>query len=119
MSYARSTILALGIVGASTIGAHARDLGDINRTQSSQIQQIEQARRSGQLTRREYSDLKAEQARITRQTESAERDGVVTGREHRSIREAQREAGANVYAESHDNQVSWLRRWKWGHGYRN
>jgi hypothetical protein len=113
----RSAILAIGIAGATAIPALAHDTTPVNRTQSWQMQQIEQSRRSGELTRREYRELLAEQGRIERMTENAERDGNVTGREYRAIREAQREAGAHIYNESHDNQVNWLRRWRVSRGY--
>lgn len=113
----RSTLIALGIAGATAIPAFAHDTTPINRTQSSQIERIEQARRSGELTRREYRELMAEQGRIARLTENAERDGNVTGREYQAIREAQRDAGGHIDSESHDGQKSWWRRWKWSHGY--
>lgn len=113
----RTTILSVGLAGASALPALAHDTMPINRTQSQQIERIEQARRSGELNRREYRELMSEQGRIARMTENAERDGNVTAREYRQIREAQRDASGHIYNESHDSQVSWWRRWKWSHGY--
>lgn len=111
----RSALIVFGVAGATAIPAFAHDTTPINRTQSQQIERIEQARRSGELTRREYRELMTEQGRIARMTENAERDGNVTAREYRAIRGAQHDAGHHIYNESHDGQVSWWRRWKWSH----
>ncbi len=113
----RTAIVSLGLASAVAFPALAHDTTPINRTQSLQIERIEQARRSGELTRREYRELMAEQGRISRLTENAASDGNVNGREYRQIREAQREASGHITSESHDGQANWWRRWKWSHGY--
>lgn len=114
----KTAALSLTLIAASAAAALAHDLSNVDRTQSAQIQQIEQARRSGQLTRREYNALIAEQARISRLEADAQRDGYVSGRAYRQIREAQNDASAHIYQESHDGEVNYWRAWKWRHGYR-
>ncbi len=106
---------ALILAGGSTSFAH--DLYNVNRTQAEQIQAIDQARRTGQLTRYEYNQLMAEQARIARLEQEALADGV-TGREYREIRAAQQAAGAHIYQESHNGRVNYWRAWKWNNANR-
>ncbi len=110
-----ATAFALSLTAAT--GALAHDTRPIDRTQAYQEQQINQARRTGELTRREYYALQNEQARIAELEAQAKRDGVVTGREYRQIREAQTDAAQHIYVESQDRQVNWWRRWKSRHGY--
>ena len=105
---------ALGLI-TLTSAANAQYHGDRlgNRREASQEQQIEQARRAGQLTGREYRQLQAEQARIDELQRRAQRDGRVDRHEAAEIRRAQGEAARNIYRESNDSdrRVSWGRRW--------
>ena len=114
----KSTLLALTLLVTSSAAAFAHDLSDISRTQSRQIEQIVQARNSGQLTRREYNQLMAEQTRIAQMQENLQRGGYVTGRDHHVLRVAQQEAAQHIYQESHDGEVNYLRVWRSKHGYR-
>ncbi|MFM9939871.1 MAG: hypothetical protein ACKVP7_10290 [Hyphomicrobiaceae bacterium] len=104
----------LALVSGSAL---AYDRNPVDRTQAWQQHEIDAARRNGSLTRREYYALQAEQARIAELERRAKADGYVNRREFREIREAQREAQNHIYAESHDRQVNWWRRWKSQHGY--
>ena len=108
----KSTLAGLGLALAVTTAASAADPRPIDRTQAWQQHQIEQNRRSGQLTLREQRALEAEQARIAEMERRALRDGHLTRREAAQIREAQRDAQHHINAESHDGQVNILRRWK-------
>ena len=114
------TIMALALA-AGTAGiagtASAHDSRIIDRTQADQVQQIDQLRRSGQLTRREHAVLMAEQARIAALEQDAQRDGYINGREYRTIREAQRQASDHIYQESHNGRVNYWRLWKSRHGF--
>lgn len=110
-----STTLLLATL--TTAGAYDNGPSRIDRTQAWQRYEIEQARRSGQLTRREYGALQAEQARIAEMERRAKADGYVSPHERRDIREAQRQAETHIYTESHDRQVNYWRRWKSQHGY--
>ena len=118
MSILKTSLVSFGLLAATSLGALAYDHGSIDRTQARQAQEIEQLRRSGQLTRREYHALQSEQARIADIEQYAKRDGYLSPREHRQIREAQREAGSHIYEESHNGRVNYWRLWKWNHGFR-
>jgi hypothetical protein len=112
------TLIAASAVSIAAVGtASAHD--QIDRTQAYQVWEIEQARRSGQLTRREYRELQAEQARIAELERQAKSDGYLSRREYRQIRQAQRDAQNHIYTESHDRQVSLWRRWKYRYGFHN
>jgi len=107
----KSVALGIAALIATTGLAAAHDTRPIDRTQAAQARQIEDGRYSGELTRREYRALVAEQDRIAELERKAKADGVVTGREYRQIREVQTEAGRHIYAEAHDANVSFWRRW--------
>ena len=116
--YALKTTLAAILFGLIATGAaFAHDPRPIDRTLDWQHQQIEQGRRNGTLTRREYSALQAEQARIAEMERRALADGHLSRREARAIQEAQRDASNHIYTESHDREVNIWRRWKSRHGY--
>jgi hypothetical protein len=110
MQTAKAIVIAI-VIAAGSATARAHDTAPIDRTQAYQMQQIQEARRTGQLTRREYEGLVAEQARIADMERRAQRNGV-TGREYREIRSAQAAAGAHIAHESADRQVNVWRRWK-------
>lgn len=111
------TLIAAALAAASSSTAMAQSRNPIDRTQTWQQHEIDQARRNGSLTRREYSDLQAEQARIAEMERRAKADGYVSRREFNQIRDAQRDAQNHIYTESHDRQQNWWRRWKSRHGY--
>jgi phosphoglycerate-specific signal transduction histidine kinase len=104
----RTLLSAAAVLAALTTGALA---DRIDQRQADQAQRIEQARRSGELTRSETNSLRAEQARIADLERRAKSDGVVTRNEARTIANAQNAASRHIYQESHDSQRSWYRRW--------
>ncbi len=108
----KSTLAGLGLVLAVTSAVNAADPRPIDRTQAWQQHQIEQNRRSGQLTLREQRELQADQARIAEMERRALRDGHLSRREAADIRDAQRQAQQHITTESQDGQVNILRRWK-------
>ena len=85
---------------------------DIDARQARQYDRIQRARRSGELSGREYRSLLAEQRRIAEMERRAKSDGVLTRREREAIHSAQREARRHIYRESHDGEVSRWRRWR-------
>lgn len=109
----KTLALAAAALVATTGLAAAHSTKQIDRTQAAQFDRIEDARTKGELTKREYRNLLEEQNRIAELERAAKADGRVTGREVRAIRHAQQDASADIAAESHDRQKSWLRRWLW------
>lgn len=105
---------ALSLI-ALTSTANAQYYGDRlgQHREAYQEQRIEQARRSGQLTGREYRELQAEQARIDALQRHAAADGRVDRHEAERIRRAQNEAGRHIRQEANDNERRgvWGRRW--------
>ncbi|MEQ1695801.1 MAG: hypothetical protein ABL901_08170 [Hyphomicrobiaceae bacterium] len=107
----KSALIATAIVLVSTTGALA---DRIDQRQANEAKRIEDGRRSGQLSGREYVQLKAEQARIANMERFAKADGVVTRHEARAIEDAQDAASRRIYQEKHDGDTArrhWYRRW--------
>ena len=108
----KTVLLASALVLATASGALA---DQIDQRQARDAQRIEEGRRSGQLTPREYTQLKAEQARIASIERAAKADGVVTRQEARTIADAQDAASRHIYQEKHDGETvrthRWYRRW--------
>ena len=104
--------LATAIITAMTVTASAHESSKpIDRTMALQARQIEDGRKSGDLTRREYRALKVEQDRIADQERAAYADGYLSRREARELKNAQKEANMQIRQESNDRQISWYRRW--------
>jgi uncharacterized membrane protein YebE (DUF533 family) len=91
--------------------AFAYGQATIDANEAAQARRIEQARRSGDLTRKEYRDLKSEQARIEAMETRAKADGHVSKREYNQIHNAQINASQHIRSESTDGQVSYWRKW--------
>jgi hypothetical protein len=91
----------------------------IDRTQATQDAMIARGQRNGSLTSSETAQLRAEQARIADLERRAKSDGVVTREERNSIRQAQQQADAHIWQESHDRERTgqrhgnrgWYRGW--------
>jgi len=109
-------LVGSGVLIASAAPSFAHDWysgRDIDARQDGQYDHIDRARRSGELTGREYRTLMSEQHRITDMERRAKADGELTWHERAAIRNAQREAEHHIYRDSHDREVSWWRRWRW------
>ena len=105
---------ALGLIAfTTTASAYDGRQAEIDRRQAIQEQRIQNARRSGELTRREYRQLESEQAYIRQLERNALRDGHIDRREAAQIRDAQNQASRHIYQESHDSERRgfWGRRW--------
>ena len=107
-------LAALGLIALTgSAGAYDSRPSEIDRREAIQEQRIQAARRSGELTGREYRALEAEQARIHQMERNARRDGHIDRNEAAQIRRAQNEASRHITQESHDSERrgSWARRW--------
>ena len=110
-----ATFTGILFAGMAT-AAFAHDTRIVDRVQSRQAYVIEDGRRDGSITRREYRQLKNEQAYIADLERRARADGRVTHREFREIRNAQHQARLHIARERSDGQVNIWRRWKARHG---
>ena len=111
-------ILAAGLMlAASAVSAHAHDYrygidtSDIDARRTSEIRRIEEGRRAGQLSWREYRLLKAEQARIAEHERQAKADGYVSPEEHRRLQRELDQASADIHRLKHNDEVAGRRYW--------
>lgn len=118
----KHTILAAAILTAATSAASAygSSTREVDARQHRQMERIEEGRRNGSITRREYEALMAEQRRIQAIESQATRDGRVTYHEREVLRRAQNEASRHIREESTDYERrrrgwGW---WRWGNGHR-
>ena len=88
----------------------------IDRRQATQAREIERGVRNGSLTANEAAQLRTEQARILEMERQAKADGRVTRDERQHIRDAQRQADAHIWQESHDRERNG-RGHRWGAGW--
>lgn len=109
-------LAALLLLGTSTFAAaydyptEARK-AQIDARRAVELDRIQHARRTGDLTLTEKWRLRNEQARIARMEREALRDGHISRQEQYVINRALNQANRNIYRESHDGQVAWWRRW--------
>ena len=101
-------ILAGAVLLATATGALADRM---DQRQASEINRIEDGRRSGALTWREAAELRSEQWRISRMIRLARADGYVSPSEARNIELAQDAASRHIYWEKHDREHRRYRRW--------
>jgi outer membrane lipopolysaccharide assembly protein LptE/RlpB len=113
----RTLLITFAAIAMTTTGAFAFGQDTIDANQAVQAQRIEQGRYSGELTRREYRALKAEQARIADMESRAKADGYVSRREYNKIHDTQIQAYRHIKSETHDEQVSFWRRWLYNSRY--
>jgi len=110
------TTLAATLLLATTAVASAHDYGyndtgNIDARRASEMRRIENGRRSGQLTWREYRFLRAEQARITADERRAKADGYVSPYERRRLNRELDQASYDIHRLKHNDRVAWWRRW--------
>ena len=103
---------ALGLVAfTNTASAYDARQAEIDRRAAIQEQRIQAARRSGELTGREYRQLEVEQARVKQLERNALRDGRIDAREAAQIREAQNQASRHIALESTNAERVRRNRW--------
>ena len=108
----RITLASLALIGSTVASLGAAQAYDgIDANQASQARRIEEGRRSGQLSGREYHALKAEQARIADHERRAKADGYVSPQERAQLSREQDAASSHIRQLKHNNEVSGQRRW--------
>ena len=78
----------------------------IDAREAWQAREIEQGRRSGQLSAREYSELRAEQVRIHELERRAKADGYVSSAERNQLRAAQTQAERHIQRDLHNRETA-------------
>jgi Spy/CpxP family protein refolding chaperone len=109
---ALATLAVATTIGASLATAQAYD--SIDARQASEARRIEEGRRSGQLSWREYRALKAQQARIAADERRARADGYVSPEERHRLNRELDQASHDIYRLKHNQEVSrryWWNRW--------
>ena len=109
-----SLALATAVILTSVAAASARDLNDtsdIDARRASEARRIEEGRRSGQLSGREYRVLKAEQTRIADDERRAKADGYVSPEERRRLNRELDQASSDIHRLKHNSETAYWRRW--------
>jgi hypothetical protein len=110
------SILAAAMLLAGTAVAGAHEWSgyyygrDIDARQANQMRRIEEGRRSGQLTWREYRFLRREQAQIAADERRAKADGYLSPSERRRLNYELDRASRDIYRLRHNDEVAWWRR---------
>jgi uncharacterized membrane protein YebE (DUF533 family) len=111
----RTTLVATLLLATTAVAsAHDRynDTSNIDGRRASEMRRIENGRRSGQLTWREYRFLRYEQARIAADEHRAKADGYVSHYERRRLNQELDQASRDIYQLKHNDRVAWWRRWR-------
>lgn len=112
--------LATALVIAAATSAHAADNGsnstaDIDAKRVREMQRIEDGRRSGQLSPREYNVLMREQRQIARDERIAKADGYVSPAERARLNAEVERASTDITRLKHNGETAyntpWYRRW--------
>ena len=99
----RIALASLALV-ASLGSAQAYD--SIDARQAQQDRRIEEGRRAGQLSGREYNLLKAEQARIAADERRAKADGYVSPQERARLDRDRDDASRHIREHKHNSEVA-------------
>jgi hypothetical protein len=102
---------------ATTVASSAHEYGgydtsDVDARRANQMRRIEDGRRSGQLTWREYHFLHREQAQIGYDERRAKADGYVSSYERRRLNRELDESSRAIHRLKHNDQVARWRRWR-------
>ena len=108
---ALAAALLVTSVGAASAYDRYNDTSDIDARRARESQRIEDGRRTGQLSGREYRFLRAEQARIADHERQAKADGYVSPDERRRLNQELDQASANIHRLKHNDEVSGRRYW--------
>ena len=112
----KRTATAVMLLLATTAVASAHDYrgygtNDIDARRANQMRRIEDGRRSGQLSWREYRFLRREQAHIAYDERRAKADGSVSSYERRRLNRELDGSSRDIYRLKHNDQVARWRRW--------
>ena len=103
--------LLVASVGAASAYDRYNDTSDIDARRVRESQRIEDGRRTGQLSGREYRFLRAEQSRIADHERQAKADGFVSPGERRRLNQELDQASADIHRLKHNDEVSSRRHW--------
>ena len=107
-----AALLVTSFGAASAYDRHNNnDTADIDARRARESQRIEEGRRTGQLSGREYRFLRAEQARIADHERQAKADGYVSPDERRRLNQELDQASADIHRLKHNEEVSRRRYW--------
>ncbi len=106
-----SLALAATVSAAGAYDYRSTNTSDIDARRTTEIRRIEEGRRSGQLTWREYNLLKSEQSRIADHERQAKADGYVSREERRQLNRELDQASADIYRLKHNEANAGWRRW--------
>ncbi len=115
----RIVIASLALIASfSAAQAHEYPWGtntsDIDARRAAETRRIEDGRRSGALSAREYDYLKREQARIAAHERQAKADGYVSPEERRRLNHELDHASDHIRQLKHNGEVAgWRRGYGW------
>ena len=110
----RIALAALAVSATIGAAATAQAYDSIDARLASEARRIEDGRRSGELSWREYHALKAQQARIAADERRAKADGTVSPEERARLNRELDVASRDIYRLKHNGEVSrryWWNRW--------
>lgn len=122
MIRSRHLVLSTLLLAASAMTAHAEHpsfapngTADIDARRANEMRRIEEGRRSGELSWREYRVLKAEQHRIAEHERHAKADGYISPAERRELNREIDQASAHIYSLKHNGETAngWRRWSRW------
>ena len=112
----KRTVATVMLLLATTAVASAHDYrgygtSDIDARRANQVRRIEDGRRSGQLSWREYRFLRREQTQIGYDERRAKADGYVSSYERRRLNRELDESSRDIHRLKHNDHVARWRRW--------
>ena len=110
------TATAVMLLLATTTIASAHEyrgygMGDVDARQANQMRRIEDGRRSGQLSWREYRFLRREQRQIAYDELRAKTDGYISSFERLRLNRELDESSHDIHGLKRNDQVARWRRW--------
>jgi uncharacterized membrane protein YebE (DUF533 family) len=108
------TAIMLLLTTTAAASAHdyrGYDTQDVDARRADQMRRIEDGRRSGQLSWREYRFLRREQAQIAADERRAKADGNVSSYERRRLNRELNEASQDIHRLKHNDEVARWNRW--------
>ena len=115
----KHTALAAALVLSTISAASAHDYNPstdtrgIDARRAQEMQRIEEGRRTGQLSWREYFFLRREQSAIAQHERVAKADGYVSPAERAQLNREIDQASQDIHRLRTNNEVAGWRRWRW------
>jgi hypothetical protein len=110
------TATAVMLLLTTTVAASAHEyrgygISDVDSRRANQMRRIEDGRRSGQLSWREYRFLRREQRQIAYDELRAKADGYISSFERLRLNRELDESSHDIHGLKHNDQVA--RWWRW------